>query len=216
MKKSNFLDPFDKARLEKGFGEMDDQNDPVVMVLRHKDVKQYAKDWGTFQSGAKPGRIVVPSEVHIRDTRQIPFEVDPPLHKAYRDLVEDWFRRPFKAAYETQLTHQIEGLVEAHQNVVVVEDLISTGKSSLAAVEALKAADLNVKGMMAIFTYGFELAETNFSNSGVALNTLSDYGTILEQAEKSGYIKSEELELLAEWRKGPDSWDPKMMINKPE
>ena len=111
MKKSNFLDPFDKARREKGVGEMDDQNDPVIMVLRHKDVKAYAKDWQTFQSGAKPGRIVVPSEVHIRDTRQIPFEVDPPLHKIYRDLVEDWFRRPFQPEYETKVTQQIDDLV---------------------------------------------------------------------------------------------------------
>lgn len=112
MKKSEFPDPFDKARKKKGIGKIEDQNDPVVMVFRHKDVKQYAKNWQTFQSEAKPGRIVVPSEVHIRDTRQIPFEIDPPLHKEYRDLVEDWFRRPFQSEYETKLTEQIERLVE--------------------------------------------------------------------------------------------------------
>ena len=111
MNKSEFSDPFNKAREEKGFGEMNDQNDPLVMVLRHKEVKQCAKDWQTFQSEAKPGRIVVPSEVHIRETRQIPFEVDPPLHKEYRDLVEDWFRRPFQPEYEAKLEQQIELLV---------------------------------------------------------------------------------------------------------
>lgn len=112
MKKSNFPDPFEQARQEKGIGEMNDQDDPVVMVLRYKDVKAYAHNWETFQSGAIPGRIVVPSEVDIRDIRQIPFEVDPPLHKAYRDLMEDWFKRPFQSAYEAKLTAQIEALVE--------------------------------------------------------------------------------------------------------
>ena len=88
MKKSTFSDPFKEAREGKGFGEMNDQNDPVVMVLGHKDVRKCAHNWKTFQSGGEEvGRIVVPSEVHIRDTRQIPFEVDPPEHKGFRDLV---------------------------------------------------------------------------------------------------------------------------------
>jgi len=112
MKKSKFSDPFDKTRKTKGIGEIDDQNDPVVMILRHKDVKQCAHNWQTYQSGAKPGRIVVPSEVAIRDIRQIPFEVDPPLHGEYRQLVEDWFRRPFKPTYEAKLLEQIESLVD--------------------------------------------------------------------------------------------------------
>ena len=72
MKKSELPDPFDQARIEKGLGEMNDQDDPVVMVLRHKDVRKCAHNWKTFQSGAQPGRIVIPSEVAIRDTRQIP------------------------------------------------------------------------------------------------------------------------------------------------
>ena len=112
MKKSNFSDPFEKARKEKGIGKMNDQDDPVVMVLRHKDVKACAHNWQTFQSGAKPGRIVVPSEVNLRDIRQIPFEVDPPLHGAYRALMEDWFRRPFQAEYEEKLKKQIEAIIE--------------------------------------------------------------------------------------------------------
>ena len=105
-------DPFEHARLEKGFGEMNDQDDPVVIVLRHKDIRQCAKNWQSFQSGAKPGRIVVPSEVNIRDTRQIPFEVDPPKHKTYRMLVEEWFRRPLLPEYKKALSQQIESLVD--------------------------------------------------------------------------------------------------------
>lgn len=112
MKKSTFPDPFEKARIDTGISEIDDQNDPVKMLLRFQDVKEAAENWQTFQSGAAPGRIVVPSEVKIRDTRQIPFEVDPPEHKEYRDLVEDWFRRPFKKDYEEKLTAIIETTID--------------------------------------------------------------------------------------------------------
>lgn len=112
MKKSTFPDPFQKTREQIGHHTIDDQNDPVTMLLRLKDVRRTAHNWQTFQSGAAPGRIVVPSEVHIRDTRQIPFETDPPLHKEYRKLVEEWFRRPLNEEYEAALTRQIEAAVE--------------------------------------------------------------------------------------------------------
>ena len=82
---------------------MDDQDDPVTIILRHKDVRKCAHNWQDYQSAAQPGRIVVPSEVHIRDTRQIPFELDPPEHGAYRALVEDWFKRPLQQAYKDAL-----------------------------------------------------------------------------------------------------------------
>jgi len=103
MDKCPFSDAFGKARIEKGYVDVDDQNDPVKAILRLKDVRKTAHNWKTFQSGAKPGRIVVPSEEHIRDIRQIPFEVDPPQHGEYRSLVEDWFRRPLSAEYEAEL-----------------------------------------------------------------------------------------------------------------
>ncbi|WP_010523051.1 cytochrome P450 [Aquimarina agarivorans] len=125
MKKSKLSDPFKKARLEKGFGEMNDQNDPVTMLLRLKDVRKGAHNWKTFQSGATPGRIVVPSEVAIRSIRQIPFEVDPPEHKSYRDLVEPWFKRPLEEAYMQQLNKQISAIVDevlAMDSVEVVSD----------------------------------------------------------------------------------------------
>ncbi|MEM7368617.1 MAG: cytochrome P450 [Bacteroidota bacterium] len=112
MKKSELSDPFDQARSEHGFGEMNDQDDPVVMILGHKDVRKCAHNWKTFQSGATPGRIVVPSEVNIRDTRQIPFELDPPAHGAYRSLMEAWFRRPNAADYEQSLRRQIQDMVD--------------------------------------------------------------------------------------------------------
>lgn len=112
MKKSNIPDPFEKARLEKGFGEMDDQNDPVVMALRHKDVRKCAHNWKAFQSGAKPGRIVIPSEVNIREIRQIPFEVDPPMHAEYRAVVEKWFKRPLEENYQNALKNQINSIVD--------------------------------------------------------------------------------------------------------
>ncbi|CAM4248721.1 cytochrome P450 [Zobellia nedashkovskayae] len=112
MKKSEFPDPFEKARESKGYGEMNDQDDPVTMLLRHKDVRKTAHNYKTFQSGAAPGRIVIPSEVNIRDTRQIPFEVDPPVHKEYRSIVEPWFKRPLEPEYQEKLAKQIANIIE--------------------------------------------------------------------------------------------------------
>ena len=112
MKKSTMPDAFEKARLEKGYADLNDQNDPVTMVLRLKDVRKCAHNWKTFQSGATPGRIVVPSEVNIRDTRQIPFEVDPPEHTDYRALVEPWFKRPLESAYQEKLNRIIKDVID--------------------------------------------------------------------------------------------------------
>jgi len=112
MNKSALPDPFEKARLEKGLGKMDDQNDPVTMVLGLKDVRKCAHNWKTYQSGATPGRIVVPSEVNIRETRQIPFEVDPPEHKGYRDIVEPWFKRPLEEDYKAKLEDIINNCID--------------------------------------------------------------------------------------------------------
>jgi orotate phosphoribosyltransferase len=103
--------------------------------------------------------------------------------------------------------NQIEGFIEAGQNVVVVEDLISTGKSSLNAVKALKEAKVNVKGMVAIFTYGFDVATKNFNEAGVTLNTLSNYENLLEQALDTSYISEKELKTLSEWNSNPSEWN---------
>ncbi|MBJ6368121.1 orotate phosphoribosyltransferase [Snuella sedimenti] len=103
--------------------------------------------------------------------------------------------------------NQIEGFVEKGQNVVVVEDLISTGKSSLNAVKALKEAGVNVKGMVAIFTYGFDIATENFKKEDIILNTLSNYENLLEQALETNYISEKELKALSEWNTNPSEWD---------
>ncbi|MFT4576034.1 MAG: orotate phosphoribosyltransferase [Polaribacter sp.] len=102
--------------------------------------------------------------------------------------------------------NQIEGHIEKGQNVVVIEDLISTGKSSLQAVEALKEADVNIKGMVAIFTYGFDIAFNNFKESNVELTTLSSYEYLLEQALDSKYISEKELITLQDWKSNPSKW----------
>ncbi|WP_425077210.1 orotate phosphoribosyltransferase [Psychroserpens sp. S379A] len=103
--------------------------------------------------------------------------------------------------------NQIEGFIESGQNVVVVEDLISTGKSSLNAVKALQEANVNVKGMVAIFSYGFEIARENFEKAQVALNTLSNYENLLEQALDTNYITSKEQDILALWNANPSEWN---------
>lgn len=103
--------------------------------------------------------------------------------------------------------NQIEGFIDKGQNVVVVEDLISTGKSSLNAVRALKDAEINVKGMIAIFTYGFDVASKNFEEENIALQTLSNYESLLEQALDTNYITEEQLQTLSEWNTNPSEWN---------
>ncbi len=102
--------------------------------------------------------------------------------------------------------NQIEGFLESGSNVVVVEDLISTGMSSLLAVDALQAANVNIKGMIAIFTYGFDIALDNFKKANITLTTLSNYDHLLKQAHKDKYITKGELDTLSEWRLAPSTW----------
>lgn len=125
-------------------------------------------------------------------------------------LVADYMGIPFIYVRDKAKGHgrqnQVEGFFEPGLNVVVIEDLISTGGSSLKAVAALKEAGARVLGMMAIFTYGFPLATQNFEEANVRLNTLSDYHHLLEQALESGTITLETKDLLSEWRKDPSIW----------
>jgi orotate phosphoribosyltransferase len=104
------------------------------------------------------------------------------------------------------MENTIEGKVVANQKVVVVEDLISTGGSSLKAVEDLRHAGFEVLGMVAIFSYGFEVADKNFSEAGVPLVCLSNYDALLPQAVAENYINQSTLASLAEWRKNPGGW----------
>ncbi|MDD3005081.1 orotate phosphoribosyltransferase [Flavobacterium sp.] len=102
--------------------------------------------------------------------------------------------------------NQIEGFLQKGQNVVVIEDLISTGNSSLMAVEALKNAGANVKGMAAIFSYGFDVANDNFKKANVDLFTLSNYENLLPLAVAKKYITEAEEKALQEWRVSPSTW----------
>jgi orotate phosphoribosyltransferase len=126
---------------------------------------------------------------------------------AHGVLVAEALGLPFiyvrSAAKEHGLANQIEGDYTAGQRVVVIEDLISTGGSSLAAVEALRGAGLDVLGMVAIFTYGFDTAERNFEAAGVTLDTLSDYPTLIALASESGYVTPDDVATLERWRKDP-------------
>ena len=126
-------------------------------------------------------------------------------------LVADYMGLPFVYVRPEAKKHgrqnQIEGKLEKGQNVVVVEDLISTGKSSLNAVNALKEKSVNVKGMVAIFTYGFEISETNFLKNNIELRTLGNYNHLLEQASNTGFINEIQLKTLSNWNKNPSEWD---------
>jgi len=103
--------------------------------------------------------------------------------------------------------NQIEGYLKSGQTVVVIEDLISTGKSSLNAVEALKNAGAKIKGMLAIFSYGFIIAENNFKDANIELTTLSDYNYLLKYSVASNYISKNDVETLQDWRKDPQEWN---------
>lgn len=129
---------------------------------------------------------------------------------AHGVLVAEQMNKPFiyvrSEAKSHGLTNLIEGNLKSGDKVVVIEDLISTGGSSLAAVEALRAAGADVLGMMAIFTYGFPKAVENFENAQCTLHTLSSYPTLLEVAKEQDYIKPEEMETLKQWREEPSVW----------
>ena len=125
-------------------------------------------------------------------------------------LVADFLNLPFIYVRPEAKKHgrknQIEGKIEPNQKVVVIEDLISTGKSSINAVRALRAQDINVTGMVAIFTYGFDVSLKNFKNENIKLETLSNYKTLVKCALKNNYINSAELEQLRSWNTNPSEW----------
>ncbi|MDN3492626.1 orotate phosphoribosyltransferase [Winogradskyella bathintestinalis] len=126
-------------------------------------------------------------------------------------LVADYLNLPFIYVRPEAKKHgrqnQIEGYIEKGQTVVVVEDLISTGMSSLNAVRALKDADVNVKGMVAIFSYGFDVAKKNFEEAEIELHTLGNYQNLLEQAVENYYITKDEQNILAQWNANPSNWN---------
>ena len=101
---------------------------------------------------------------------------------------------------------QVEGDLETMRNVVVIEDLISTGKSSLSAVKALRESGLEVKGLVAIFSYGFDSSKDKFEVAKCPFEVLTDYSTMLEQAKAEGYVSDSQVSLLEAWSKDPKAW----------
>jgi len=126
-------------------------------------------------------------------------------------LVADTLNLPFIYVRPESKKHgrknQIEGSFQKNQNVVVIEDLVSTGKSSIAAVNALRESQLKVKGMISIFTYGFEISKSNFNENKIEFNSLSSYEVLLEQALNTNYINEKEFQTLSDWRDNPENWN---------
>lgn len=125
-------------------------------------------------------------------------------------LVADFLDLPFIYVRPEAKKHgrknQIEGKINSSQKVVVIEDLISTGNSSINAVKALREQKIEVIGMVAIFTYGFDISFENFKNEKLKLETLSNYKTLVDCALKNNYINSSELKELKSWNKNPSKW----------
>lgn len=131
---------------------------------------------------------------------------------AHGALVAEAMGLPFAYIRSSAKGHGMQNLIEGDifkdQKVVVIEDLISTGGSSLKAVEALRENKCNVLGMVAIFTYDFDLAKNNFKKNNCKLITLSDYNSMLKVAVNSDYVSESDIESLSDWRKSPAKWSP--------
>ena len=127
-------------------------------------------------------------------------------------LVADAMGLPYVYVRSAPKDHGLENLIEGNlnpgQKVIVIEDLISTGKSSLKAAEAIRMSGAEVVGMVAMFTYGFPVAEKAFKEAGIKLMTLSNYEAMLETALETGFIGSEDIKTLQRWRDDPANWTP--------
>lgn len=131
---------------------------------------------------------------------------------AWGAMVADQLKLPYMYVRpkpkEHGLGNQIEGFYEAGKKVVVIEDLVSTGKSSLQVVDVLKAAGLDVIGMVSIFTYGFPVAEQVFADAGVKYYSLTNYNSLIELAVETGIVGAAQQEVLLKWRQDPANWQP--------
>lgn len=125
-------------------------------------------------------------------------------------LVADAMELPFGYVRSEPKKHgmgkQVEGDIRPEQAVVVIEDLVSTGKSSLQAIDVLRSFGSNVLGLASIFTYGFETAQNNFNNANCPYFALCNYDALIEVAVVKGYVNSSDREVLAAWRKNPEIW----------
>lgn len=129
---------------------------------------------------------------------------------AYGAIVAEMMGKPFvyvrAKAKDHGMGNQVEGVLKGGENVVVIEDLISTGQSSLSAVEALLKCNVHVAGMVAIFSYNFDRSREAFESADVELHTLSNYDTLIDVAVDTGYVKEGDVKMLKEWRFDPDKW----------
>lgn len=133
-------------------------------------------------------------------------------------LVAEALNLPFiyvrSEAKKHGLGNQVEGVLQSKQRVVVIEDLISTGSSSLKAVEALREADADIVGMVAIFTYGFAKAADRFAEAKCKVHTLSNYDSLLQQATHSGHITATQRETLTNWKSNPEAWSEQFLASQ--
>ena len=177
-------------------------------LLQIKAVKLNPSDPFVWSSGMK-------SPIYCDNRKTLSFP-------GIRTAIRQTFSEQIKAQYEMGLPfiyvrssakghglgNQIEGEYRSGQRVVVIEDLISTGGSSLKAVEALREVGCNVLGLGAIFTYGFKIAKDNFENANCPFFTLSNYDLLIEQAARENYISEKDIESLNNWNKNPENWKP--------
>ena len=128
-------------------------------------------------------------------------------------LVADYLGLPFVYVRSTHKDHGLENLIEGElkpgSKVAIIEDLVSTGGSSLKAVQAIRSFGCEVTGMVAIFTHGFAVAEQQFKEAAVPLFTLSNYNAVIEEAVRINYINEADIAILQEWRRDPANWTPK-------
>lgn len=170
------------------------------ITLSYPEIRNYMRD-----------KLAEAVKVHFNDVEVIAGVATAGIPQGV--LVAEALGLPFvyvRAAKKSHgLTNQIEGRLEAGQKVLVVEDLVSTGKSSLAAVDSLRAAGADVQGMVAIFTYGLEIADRNFIDKDCKLVTLSDYNHLIEHAIVTDYLPESNKKTLLEWRSDPKAWSDK-------
>lgn len=164
---------------------------PVRTFIRQRLTELVSEDFGAVNLIAGVATAGIPQGVLVAQDLGLPFAY---VRSAPKDH---------------GMNNMIEGEVKEGQRVVVVEDLISTGKSSLKAVEALRNAGCEVAGMVSIFNYGFDIAKNNFEKANCKLVSLSDYNFLVEQALISGFISEKDIELLKSWREDPEHWSVK-------
>ncbi|MCC5939049.1 MAG: orotate phosphoribosyltransferase [Lunatimonas sp.] len=163
---------------------------PIRTYIKEQIAEAIHKHFGTVEAIAGVATAGIPQGALVADAMQLPFLYVRSKPKGHG------------------MENMIEGKITPEQKVVVIEDLVSTGGSSLKAVEDLRGAGFDVLGMISIFTYGFEVAKANFEQAKVKLICLSDYEHMLPQAVRDAYVSEEDLATLQQWRLDPGSWKP--------